>query len=264
MAFYSAMFGVEPHKRRPGYANFAITEPPLKLVLIETSEAPGARDRRRAQPPRRRGRLDRRRRRGPRAAHRGRPGRVRRERHDLLLRPAGQGLGARPGRRAVGGLHRQGRRPGRTPGPPRRACEILRRRRLLHVRRVRAATEASGRRPARGAGLLLVTATPARPRRTPDRARRHADSRPSTGSCRSGSAWPWWPASLLGRLVPGLGAALSAGRGRRRLAADRPRAARDDVPGAGQGPLRPARHRDRRPAAARLEPWCSTGSSGRR
>ena len=37
--FYSAMFGVEPHKRRPGYANFAIAEPPLKLVLIETSEA---------------------------------------------------------------------------------------------------------------------------------------------------------------------------------------------------------------------------------
>lgn len=38
IAFYSAMFGVEPHKRRPGYANFAIAEPPLKLVLIETSE----------------------------------------------------------------------------------------------------------------------------------------------------------------------------------------------------------------------------------
>lgn len=36
--FYSAMFGVEPHKRRPGYANFAISEPPLKLVLIETTE----------------------------------------------------------------------------------------------------------------------------------------------------------------------------------------------------------------------------------
>jgi catechol 2,3-dioxygenase-like lactoylglutathione lyase family enzyme len=35
---YSTMFGVEPHKRRPGYANFAITEPPLKLVLIETTE----------------------------------------------------------------------------------------------------------------------------------------------------------------------------------------------------------------------------------
>ncbi|MEX2975066.1 ArsI/CadI family heavy metal resistance metalloenzyme [Streptomyces sp. C184] len=33
--FYSKLFGVEPAKRRPGYANFAITEPPLKLVLIE-------------------------------------------------------------------------------------------------------------------------------------------------------------------------------------------------------------------------------------
>ncbi|MEU1800081.1 ArsI/CadI family heavy metal resistance metalloenzyme [Streptomyces sp. NPDC019937] len=33
--FYSRLFGVEPVKRRPGYANFAITEPPLKLVLIE-------------------------------------------------------------------------------------------------------------------------------------------------------------------------------------------------------------------------------------
>jgi catechol 2,3-dioxygenase-like lactoylglutathione lyase family enzyme len=35
IAFYSTMFGVQPHKRRPGYANFAIAEPPLKLVLIE-------------------------------------------------------------------------------------------------------------------------------------------------------------------------------------------------------------------------------------
>jgi len=34
--FYSELFGVEPHKRRPGYANFAVTEPPLKLVLIQT------------------------------------------------------------------------------------------------------------------------------------------------------------------------------------------------------------------------------------
>lgn len=38
VAFYSAMFGAQPHKRRPGYANFALTEPPLKLVLIETSD----------------------------------------------------------------------------------------------------------------------------------------------------------------------------------------------------------------------------------
>src|SRR5690625_4467383 len=35
IAFYSALFGVEPTKRRPGYANFAIAEPPLKLVLLE-------------------------------------------------------------------------------------------------------------------------------------------------------------------------------------------------------------------------------------
>jgi len=35
IAFYSALFGVEPAKRRPGYANFAVPEPPLKLVLIE-------------------------------------------------------------------------------------------------------------------------------------------------------------------------------------------------------------------------------------
>jgi len=35
VAFYSALFGVEPTKRRPGYANFAVAEPPLKLVLLE-------------------------------------------------------------------------------------------------------------------------------------------------------------------------------------------------------------------------------------
>ena len=35
IAFYSKLFGVEPSKRRPGYANFAVSEPPLKLVLLE-------------------------------------------------------------------------------------------------------------------------------------------------------------------------------------------------------------------------------------
>ena len=35
VAFYSTLFGVEPAKRRPGYANFAVPNPPLKLVLIE-------------------------------------------------------------------------------------------------------------------------------------------------------------------------------------------------------------------------------------
>ena len=38
--FYSKLFGVEPAKRRPGYANFAVDEPALKLVLIENREAP--------------------------------------------------------------------------------------------------------------------------------------------------------------------------------------------------------------------------------
>ncbi|QVI23296.1 VOC family protein [Nocardia tengchongensis] len=35
VTFYSTLFKVEPAKRKPGYANFAIAEPPLKLVLIE-------------------------------------------------------------------------------------------------------------------------------------------------------------------------------------------------------------------------------------
>src|SRR6476620_10813956 len=35
IGFYSGLFGTEPAKVRPGYANFAITEPPLKLVLVE-------------------------------------------------------------------------------------------------------------------------------------------------------------------------------------------------------------------------------------
>ena len=36
VVFYSKLFGAEPAKRRPGtYANFAIAEPPLKLVLLE-------------------------------------------------------------------------------------------------------------------------------------------------------------------------------------------------------------------------------------
>ncbi|MGY1826878.1 MULTISPECIES: ArsI/CadI family heavy metal resistance metalloenzyme [unclassified Blastococcus] len=33
--FYSRLFGTAPAKRRPGYANFAVVEPPLKLVLLE-------------------------------------------------------------------------------------------------------------------------------------------------------------------------------------------------------------------------------------
>jgi catechol 2,3-dioxygenase-like lactoylglutathione lyase family enzyme len=35
ITFYSKLFYTEPAKVKPGYANFAITEPPLKLVLLE-------------------------------------------------------------------------------------------------------------------------------------------------------------------------------------------------------------------------------------
>ncbi|MHB1928782.1 MAG: ArsI/CadI family heavy metal resistance metalloenzyme [Acidimicrobiales bacterium] len=39
--FYSKLFRAEPAKRRPGYANFAIVDPPLKLVLVEDRDARG-------------------------------------------------------------------------------------------------------------------------------------------------------------------------------------------------------------------------------
>jgi catechol 2,3-dioxygenase-like lactoylglutathione lyase family enzyme len=39
VAFYEKMFGVAPRKRKPGYANFAIDQPPLKLVLFEQPDA---------------------------------------------------------------------------------------------------------------------------------------------------------------------------------------------------------------------------------
>ena len=35
VAFYSRLFATEPNKRKPGYANFAVADPPLKLVLFE-------------------------------------------------------------------------------------------------------------------------------------------------------------------------------------------------------------------------------------
>jgi catechol 2,3-dioxygenase-like lactoylglutathione lyase family enzyme len=39
VSYYSKLFNAEPHKRRPGYANFAIEQPPLKLVLFENPDA---------------------------------------------------------------------------------------------------------------------------------------------------------------------------------------------------------------------------------
>ena len=39
--FYTKLFGAGPAKRQPGYANFAIADPPLKLVLMEDPTARG-------------------------------------------------------------------------------------------------------------------------------------------------------------------------------------------------------------------------------
>lgn len=41
VGFYSKLFGVEPVKHRPGYANFVVADPPLKLIVIENERAPG-------------------------------------------------------------------------------------------------------------------------------------------------------------------------------------------------------------------------------
>ncbi|NKV58059.1 glyoxalase/bleomycin resistance/dioxygenase family protein [Rhodococcus hoagii] len=100
VTFYSKLFGTRPAKLKPGYANFAIAEPPLKLVLLE-NPARAARSTTSAWRSNRRRRSTRRSRGSPtRACHR------RGDRHHLLLRHAGQGVGHRAGRREVGGLHR--------------------------------------------------------------------------------------------------------------------------------------------------------------
>jgi catechol 2,3-dioxygenase-like lactoylglutathione lyase family enzyme len=42
VAFYAKLFDTQPAKVRPGYANFAVAEPPLKLVLIENPGVGGS------------------------------------------------------------------------------------------------------------------------------------------------------------------------------------------------------------------------------
>ena len=44
IAFYTTLLGTEPAKVKPGYANFAVSEPPLKLVLIENPGKGGSLD----------------------------------------------------------------------------------------------------------------------------------------------------------------------------------------------------------------------------
>ena len=41
VAFYSRLLGTAPAKLRPGYANFALDDPPLKLVLNSPGNGPG-------------------------------------------------------------------------------------------------------------------------------------------------------------------------------------------------------------------------------
>ena len=104
--FYADMFGVPPAKQRPGYANFVVADPPLKLVLFENAGRPS-----RAQPPRSGGRLERRRRRGHPPLRRRRPGAHHRRGRRVLPRRPGQGVGRGTGRtaRRLGVLHRAGR-----------------------------------------------------------------------------------------------------------------------------------------------------------
>ena len=54
IGFYTELFGA-PAKVRPGYANFAVADPPLKLVLIEDSDGAGRGCARCPQSPRCRG-----------------------------------------------------------------------------------------------------------------------------------------------------------------------------------------------------------------
>ena len=107
VAFYSKLFGTEPAKTRPGYANFAIAEPPLKLVLLENPgqggtlnhlgiEVPDTDTVNRVQARLTGAGLDS----------------VEQAGYDLLLCQAGQVLGrGRAGRGGLGGLHSPGRQP---------------------------------------------------------------------------------------------------------------------------------------------------------
>ena len=104
---YRDVFRTEPNKRRPGYANFAIADPPLKLVLFENPDSGLA-----AEPPGRRVQLQRRGRRRGRAVCRQRPAALAKHNRAVLPRRPRQGVGQRAGRSPgrLGVLHRARRR----------------------------------------------------------------------------------------------------------------------------------------------------------
>ena len=179
--FYTQLFGAEPHKQRPGYANFALESP--------SAQARPHRERRgrgQPQPPRRRGR---RRPRSPRRApHRPvRACRARRGRRRLLPRDAGQGVGRRPRRPLLGVLHDHRRQPRPLAADGRRR---LGRRRLVLLtpadrasvvgrRRALKMTRRSDHR--RRGATASTSATPSSSRVIPHRASR-ATSPPVCGS----------------------------------------------------------------------------------
>ena len=106
IAFYSKLFATEPAKVRPGYANFAISEPPLKLVLIEDpTKAPGSLNHLGVEVASAEEVASAQARLGG-VWHQDRD----RGRGHLLLCAAGQGMGAGAGRGEMGVLHRPGRR----------------------------------------------------------------------------------------------------------------------------------------------------------
>ncbi len=42
VGFYTKLFGVEPAKHRPGYANFVVADPPMKFIVVEDEGTPGS------------------------------------------------------------------------------------------------------------------------------------------------------------------------------------------------------------------------------
>ena len=90
VAFYSRLFEPAPAKLRPGYANFAIEDPPLKLVLNAPGNGAGGAD----QSPRRGGGFHRSGHPGRGTAGHRRPGHRAGASRGVLLRPPGQGVGA--------------------------------------------------------------------------------------------------------------------------------------------------------------------------
>ena len=125
IAFYSKFFDTTPAKVRPGLRQLRD-----RRAAAEARAHRRARRPRHVEPPRSRGRVDRRSWRRPPPDSRRRAGLRDRGRGLVLLRGAGQGVGRRARRRAVGDLHRARRRrdaPGRTPdrrarAPTRMCC----------------------------------------------------------------------------------------------------------------------------------------------